>query len=54
MFIRRNCRFDDEVDKQTKANIVANLQRESLYDFGKRYVPSKEEMSLSLYNESFV
>lgn len=44
--------FDDEVDEQTKVNIVANLQRESLCDFGKRYVPSKEEMSVSLYGES--
>ena len=38
--------FDDEVDKQIKANVVANLKSESLYDYGKRYVPSKEEMSL--------
>lgn len=44
--------FDNEVDEQTKMNIVANLQRESLYDFGKRYVPSKEEISTSLYVKS--
>ncbi|CAH1103787.1 unnamed protein product [Psylliodes chrysocephalus] len=36
--------FDDEVDKQTKRNIVLNVQRESLYDSGKRYIPSKEDM----------
>ena len=46
--------FDNEVDKETKADIVANLQRQSLYDFGKRYVPSQEEMSKSLYGKSFV
>lgn len=44
--------FDNEVDEHTKVNIVANLQRESLYDSGKRYVPSKEEISVSLYGKS--
>lgn len=43
--------FDDEVDTQTKADILSNLQRESLHDFGKRYIPSKEEISASLYGE---
>lgn len=37
--------FDDEVDKQTKGNIVANLQRESLYDSGKRYIPSQDDLT---------
>nr|CAH7738648.1 unnamed protein product [Callosobruchus chinensis] len=41
--------YDDEVDEQTKANIVANLQRETLYDSLKRYIPSKEDMSDYLY-----
>ena len=44
--------FDDEVDEQTKRNIVANLQRESFCNFEKRYVPSKEEMSVSIYEKS--
>nr|CAH7722161.1 unnamed protein product [Callosobruchus chinensis] len=44
--------FDDEVDEQTKANIVANLQRATLYDSLKRYVPSKEDMSDYLYGKS--
>ncbi|CAH1105890.1 unnamed protein product [Psylliodes chrysocephalus] len=44
--------FDDEVDEQTKENIVLNLQRESLYDSGKRYIPSKEDMSNYLYGKS--
>ena len=41
--------FDEEVDEKTKRNIVENLQKESFGDSGKRYVPSKEEMSGSLY-----
>ncbi|XP_059047729.1 uncharacterized protein LOC131843142 [Achroia grisella] len=44
--------FDDEVDEQTKTNIVANLQRDSLYDSVKRYIPSKEDMSDYLYGKS--
>lgn len=43
--------FDDEVNAQTKGNIVVNLQRESLYDSGKRYIPSKEDMSDFLYGK---
>ncbi|CAH1101701.1 unnamed protein product [Psylliodes chrysocephalus] len=44
--------FDDEVDEETKENIVLNIQRESLYDFGKRYIPSKEDVSDYLYGKS--
>ncbi|XP_059062982.1 uncharacterized protein LOC131855700 [Achroia grisella] len=43
--------FDDEIDEQTKTNIVANLQRDSLYDSVKRYIPSKEDMSDYLYGK---
>lgn len=43
--------FDDEVDEQTKENIVENLQKESFSDSGKRYIPSKEQMSGSLYGK---
>nr|CAH7768672.1 unnamed protein product [Callosobruchus chinensis] len=43
--------FDDEVDEQTKANIVANLKRATLYDSLKRYIPSKEDMSDYLYGK---
>lgn len=43
--------FDDEVSEQTKENIVVNLQRESFYDSGKRYIPSKEDMSDYLYGK---
>ncbi|GBP64701.1 hypothetical protein EVAR_59867_1 [Eumeta japonica] len=35
-------RFDDEVNEQTKRNIVVNLQRESLDDSGNRYIPLKD------------
>nr|CAH7748738.1 unnamed protein product [Callosobruchus chinensis] len=44
--------FDDEVDEQTKANIVANLQRATFYDSLKRYIPSEEDMSDYLYGKS--
>ncbi|XP_067621941.1 uncharacterized protein [Eurosta solidaginis] len=43
--------FDEDVDEQTKKNIVINLKRESFDDSGKRYVPSKDETSISLYGE---
>lgn len=43
--------FDDEVDEATKRSIVENLQRESLYDSGKRYIPSKEDMSDYLHGK---
>lgn len=43
--------FDDEVNEQTKTNILVNLQRESLYDSGKRYIPSEEDMSDYLYGK---
>lgn len=45
--------FDDEVDEQTKRIVIENLQRESLSDSGKRYIPSKEEMSGSLYGKQY-
>lgn len=38
--------FDDEVGKQTKTNIAANLLRESLYDLEKISVPLKENISV--------
>lgn len=41
--------FDDEVDEQPKGKMIANLQRERFFESRKRYVPSKEEMSDSLY-----
>lgn len=43
--------FDDEVDEPTKANMITNLQRESLSNSGKRYIPSKEDMSHHLYGK---
>ena len=41
--------FDNEVDKQTKPNVVANLQLESLNGENIWYVSSKEEMPLSSF-----
>ncbi|GBP90157.1 hypothetical protein EVAR_65408_1 [Eumeta japonica] len=41
--------FDDVINKETKGKIVMNLQSESLDDTGKRYIPSKEDMSNYLY-----
>ncbi|CAH0560540.1 unnamed protein product [Brassicogethes aeneus] len=44
--------FDDEVDDQTKTKMVSNLEREKTFDLGKRYIPSKEEISNTLYGRS--
>lgn len=41
--------FDDSVEDETKKRIVANLERESSCPLQKRYNPSKEEISRSLY-----
>lgn len=41
--------FDDSVDDETKTRIVANLDKQSTYGPHKRYIPSKEEMSSTLY-----
>lgn len=44
--------FDDEVDNQTKMKMIANLKRSKISDFSKRYIPSKEEMSQTLFGKS--
>ena len=36
--------FDDDVDEETKVRIVANLERECLFDLQKKYFPMKEEI----------
>ncbi|XP_025831548.1 uncharacterized protein LOC112904792 [Agrilus planipennis] len=40
--------FDDEVDDQTKIKMIANFHRDRSSDFGKRFIPSKEELSQNL------
>ncbi|KAK2577914.1 hypothetical protein KPH14_011859 [Odynerus spinipes] len=44
--------FDNEVDNQTKMKMIANLKRDKISDFGKRYIPSKEEMSQTLFDKT--
>lgn len=44
--------FDDEVDNETKTNIIVNLNREKISDFNKRYIPTNDEMSKTLFGES--
>ena len=41
--------FDDAVDEETKVRIVANLERECLFDLQKKYFPTKEEISRWLH-----
>ena len=36
--------FDGAVDEETKVRIVANLERECLFDLQKKYFPTKEEI----------
>lgn len=43
--------FDNEVDNQTKMKMIANLNRDKISDFDKRYIPSKEEMSQTLFGK---
>lgn len=43
--------FDDEVDIQTKAKMVANLSKENISTSGKKYVPSKDEIGFSFYGK---
>ncbi|GBM46068.1 hypothetical protein AVEN_109652-1 [Araneus ventricosus] len=43
--------FDDDVDKETKLKMVANLHREIFSTQEKRYISSKEELCGSLYGE---
>ena len=43
--------FDDAVDEETKIRIVANLERECLFDLQKTCFPTKEEISRSLYGK---
>ena len=43
--------FDDAVDEQTKVRIVTNLEREYLFDLQKKYFPTTEEISRSLYGK---
>ena len=43
--------FDDAVDEETKVRIVANLDRECLFDLQKKDFPMKEEVSRSLYGK---
>ena len=43
--------FDDAVGEQTKVRIVANLERECLFDLQKKYFPTTEEISRSLYGK---
>ncbi|XP_023218454.1 uncharacterized protein LOC111620698 [Centruroides sculpturatus] len=41
--------FNDLVNETTKMKIIANLEWESISDFGKRFISSKEEIASSLY-----
>lgn len=41
--------FDKLVDGKTKMKMVVHLERENVSNFGKKYVPTKEEISSSLY-----
>ncbi|GBL94488.1 hypothetical protein AVEN_235590-1 [Araneus ventricosus] len=43
--------FDDDVDEETRLQIVANLYRENFSAHEKRYIPSKEQLCGSLYDE---
>ena len=43
--------FDDAVDEEIKVRIVANLERECLFYLKKKYLPTKEEISRSLYGK---
>ncbi|GBN12166.1 hypothetical protein AVEN_269035-1 [Araneus ventricosus] len=43
--------FDDDVDKETKLKMVANLRRKSFLTHEKRYIPSKEELCGSSYGQ---
>jgi len=43
--------FDNEVDNQTKMKMIENLDRDKRSDVGKRYIPSKEEMSQTLFGK---
>ncbi|GBN94709.1 hypothetical protein AVEN_18763-1 [Araneus ventricosus] len=43
--------FDDDVDKETKLKMVANLHRKIFSTHEKRYLQSKEELCGSLYGE---
>ena len=43
--------FDDAADEETKVRIVANLERECLFDLQNKYFPTKEEISRSLYDK---
>lgn len=43
--------FDDEVDNQTKMKMIANFNRDKISDFGKRYDPSKEELTHKLFGK---
>jgi hypothetical protein len=46
--------FDDEVDDEVKMKMVSNLECEKSFDVGKRYIPSKEEISNSLYGKALL
>ena len=47
--------FDDAADEETKVRIVANLERECLFDLKKKYFPPKEEISfVATYQISMV
>lgn len=35
--------FDNNTDEHTEGNIIANSQRESLCNYGKRYIPSSND-----------
>ena len=43
--------FYDAVDEETKVRIVANLERECLFDLQKKDFPTKDEISRSLYGK---
>ena len=44
--------FDDTVDAETKVRIVANLETMFIYfDLQKKYFPTKEKISRSLYGK---
>ncbi|GBP65038.1 hypothetical protein EVAR_43145_1 [Eumeta japonica] len=44
--------FDDDVDQETKIIMVQNLTKEDEITYGKRYIPSKEELCGSLYEKT--
>lgn len=43
--------FDNEVSIHTKTKMIANLNRDQITDFRKRYIPTKEEISNTLYGK---